>query len=220
MNMPKTTLHGLLATLKDFGYVEQPSFEGRYKLGMSLVEIGTKFINNLDVRKIAAKHIQRLVEDTDETVHLTTLSKGEVLYIDKHESSKSIRLITEIGARLPVHCTGVGKALIAYLPPDEIARIVELKALTRYTKNTITDPQKLTIELAKVRKQGYAEDNEEILEGLICIAAPIWDHTGVVCSAISISGPSFRLTAAAVNHMKKRIVETAKDISLDLGWGK
>lgn len=218
MDMAKSTIHGLLSTLRDYGYIEQSDFDGNYRLGIILFEIGSKVAENWDVRKVAAPYIQKLVEETGETVHLVVLDKGEVLYIDKHESTQSLRIVSEIGSRLPAHCTGVGKALLAFLTLTEVKRIIASKGLKRYTPNTITDPEKLAMELEQIRKQGYAEDNEEIMESLRCVAAPIWDHNGKACAAISISGPLARMGRERMQLLTEHIVQTAMDISISLGY--
>jgi DNA-binding IclR family transcriptional regulator len=218
MAMAKSTIHGLLSTLRDYGYVEQSDFDGNYRLGIILFEIGSKVADNWNVRKVAAPYIQKLVEETGETVHLVVLDKDEVLYIDKHESTQSLRIVSEIGSRLPAHCTGVGKALLAFIPPTEVKRIIAAKGLKRYTKNTITEPEKLEAELERIRRQGYAEDNEEIMESLRCVAVPIWDYNGKACAAISISGPLTRMGQERMQVLKEHIVQTAMDISINLGY--
>lgn len=218
MNMAKSTLHGLISTLRDFGYIEQSVFDGSYSLGIALFEIGSKVANNWDVRKVSSPYIQKLVEETGETVHLAVLDKGEVLYIDKHESTRSLRIVSEVGSRLPAHCTGVGKMLLAFLQPKEIKRIMATKGMTRYTKNTITDLEKLEIELERIRSLGYAEDNEEIMDSLRCVAAPIWDHNNKVAAAISISGPSSRMDNERMQILREYIVRTAVEISAGLGY--
>lgn len=219
MKMAKSTIHGLLSTMRDFGYIEQSVFDGNYMLGTSLFEIGSKVANNWDVRKIAAPFIQKLVDTTNETVHLVILDKGEVLYIDKHESTRSsFRIVSEIGSRLPTHCTGVGKVLLAYLPPREVKHIIATKGMPRYTKNTITDLAKLELELEKIRMNGYGEDNEEIMDSLRCVAAPIWNHDCKVCAAISISVPCLRMDDDRLKILKENIVSTAIDISAGLGY--
>lgn len=218
MKMPKSTTHGLISTLCDFGYVDQSPFTGKYKLGFKLFELGNIVASRLEVKNVAAPYIQKLVEEMEETVHLTILDKGEVLYIDKRESQQSIRIASRIGARLPAHCTGVGKVLLAFLPAEERKKIIAEKGLKRFTKNTITDPEALEAELAKVREQGYAFDNEEFMDGLKCVAAPIRDHTGKVCAAISISGPTSRLRGEKLNKAVEMVVSVAAGISAELGY--
>ncbi|ADL07166.1 IclR family transcriptional regulator [Thermosediminibacter oceani] len=218
LGLAKSTVHGLLSTLRDFGYVEQSVFTGKYKLGLRLFELGNIVAHGWDVHSVAAPYIQRLVDELGETVHLVVLDKGEVLYIDKRESRHSLRIVSQVGMRLPAHCTGVGKVLLASLPPDEVRRIVAAKGLPRFTKNTITDLETLEKELARVRAQGYAIDNEEIMDSLRCVAAPIRDHSGKVCAAISISGPVARLEGEKLALAIKQVTRTAAEISADLGY--
>ncbi len=218
MDLPKSTLHGLLSTLRDYGYIEQSAFDGRYRLGVRLFEIGNAVANNWDVRRVAAPYIQQLVEELEETVHLVILDKGEVLYIDKRESRQSLRIVSQVGMRLPAHCTGVGKVLLAYLHPGEVKRIIALKGLPRYTRNTITDPHRLEAELEKIRSQGYAIDNEEIMDSLRCVAAPLREYNGKVCAAISVSGPAARMDGERLQLVIDRITRTAAEISARLGY--
>ncbi len=219
LEAPKSTVHGLLSTLCECGYVEQSPLDGCYRLGVHLFELGMAVADNWDVRKIAAPYIERLLSEMQETVHLVVLDNGEVLYIDKRESNQSLRIVSKVGARLPAHCTGVGKVLLAYLPPAEVKKIIETKGLCKYTRNTITDPNLLEKELQKVRRQGYAIDNEEIMDGLRCVAAPIRDHKGDVCAAISISGPAVRLDEDRLPIAIDRVTKTADEISAALGNG-
>ncbi|MDI6879171.1 MAG: IclR family transcriptional regulator [Desulfitobacteriaceae bacterium] len=218
MKIAKSTAYGLLATLRDFNYIEQSPFDGKYRLGIRLFEVGNIVANTWDVRQVAAPYIQSLVDDLEETVHLVILDKGEVLYIDKRESKQSFRIVSQVGNRLPAHCTGVGKALLANLPASELKRIIATKGLNRYTENTITDMKTLEEELKKIRLQGYSIDNEEIMDGLRCVAVPIRDYSGRVCSAISISGPTARMVGERFNTVIEHIIKTGLDISGSLGF--
>lgn len=218
LKMPKSTTHGLISTLCSFGYVDQSSFTGKYRLGLRLFELGNIVAMRLEVKSVAAPYIEKLLDETQETVHLTILDNGEVLYIDKRESHQSIRIASRVGARLPAHCTGVGKVLLAFLPAEERKKIIAEKGLKRFTKNTITDPEALEAELARVREQGYAFDNEEFMEGLRCVAAPIRDYTGKVCAAISISGPVSRLRGEKLGKAVELITSTAAGISSEMGY--
>ncbi len=217
MGIAKSTLHGLLSTLRDFGYVEQSPFTGNYKLGIRLFEIGNMVARSWDVRTVAKAHIHQLVNDVSETVHLAVLDKGDVLYIDKRECEQNLRIVSEVGMRLPAHCSGVGKALLAYLSRPELKRIIKEKGMKRYTKNTITDFETLEKELAKIRERGYAYDREEIMDNLLCVAVPIFNHQKEVCAAISISGPSFRMKEK-LDELTEKVCQTAKEISRGLGY--
>lgn len=218
LDLPKSTLHGLLSTMKDFGYIEQSIFDGKYRLGTVLFEIGNVVAERWDVRKVAAPYLSRLVNSINETVHLVILDKGEVLYIDKRESNQSLKIVSQIGARLPAHCTGVGKTLLAYLSPVEVKKIIEEKGLPKYTENTITDPIKLEKELARIRELGYGEDRGEIMNNLYCVAAPIWDYTNKVCAALSVSLPYSQVTEERRREVINCVIQTTKEISIGLGY--
>jgi len=218
LSLAKSTVHGLISTLKDFGYIEQSEFTGKYRLGIRLFEIGHIVAQGWEVRKVAAPYIQKLLEQMFETVHLAVLDKLEVLYIDKRESGESLRIVSQVGMRLPAHCTGVGKVLMAHLPPEQRAELINKKGLPRLTKNTLTDVEALENEFTRIRTQGFAIDNEEIMDSLRCVAAPIRDQTGMVVSAISLSGPVSRLTGERFEEAIRRVTETAGEISGGLGY--
>lgn len=218
LGLAKTTVHGLISTLKTFGYVEQSAFSGKYKLGVRLFEVGNIVSNGWEVRVVAVPYIQKLVEEMGETVHLVILDRYEVLYIDKRESSGSLHIASQVGMRLPAHCTGVGKVLMAYLSPQERHQIIKTRGLPRFTRNTLTDPVALEAELEKIKKQGYAVDNEEIMDSLRCVAAPIRDQSGKVISALSISGPVSRMQGERFEKALRLCVATAAEISANLGY--
>lgn len=218
LGLAKTTVHGLISTLKTFGYVEQSAFSGKYKLGVRLFEVGNIVSNGWEVRVVAVPYIQKLVEEMGETVHLVILDRYEVLYIDKRESSGSLHIASQVGMRLPAHCTGVGKVLMAYLSPQERHQIIKTRGLPRYTRNTLTDPVALEAELEKIKKQGYAVDNEEIMDSLRCVAAPIRDQSGKVISALSVSGPVSRMQGERFEKALRLCVATAAEISANLGY--
>lgn len=217
MDVSKSTVHGLLSTLKDFGYIEQCPLTGNYKLGKRLFEIGSIVASFWDVRTAAGPYLQQLMESISETVHLVILDKGEVLYIDKRESHQSLRIVSQMGMRLPAHCTGVGKVLLAHISSSEVNKVILDNGLKRFTKNTITDREQLERELRLIMEQGYAVDNEEIMDSLRCVAAAVFDHGGKACAAISISGPVARLSGERFELAVNMVVQAARDISLALG---
>jgi len=218
LSLAKSTVHGLISTLKDFGFVEQSAFTGKYKLGIRLFEVGQIVAQGWEVRAVAAPYITKLLEELGETVHLVVLDKLEVLYIDKRESGRSLRIVSQVGMRLPAHCTGVGKVLMAHLPPWKRRELIDTKGLPRFTRNTLTDEDALEDELTRIRTQGFGIDNEEIMDSLRCVAAPIRDQTGNVVSAISLSGPVSRLKGEWLEKAILRVIETAEEISSGLGY--
>jgi DNA-binding IclR family transcriptional regulator len=217
LDLKKATAHRLLATLLRRGLVAQDPITRRYRLGMKLWELGVLATSHVDWADRVKPHLQQLTSATGETTHLAVLNDGQVLYVDKVESNRSLRMPSQVGRRLPVHCTGVGKALVAYLPPEVFPGIVARHGLASFTANTITDPVLLQGELELVRVRGYAVDQEEIEEGLVCIAAPIRDHTSHVVAAVSVAGPSSRLRPETIETTAREVVETAARISVALG---
>lgn len=218
-NLPKATVHRILATLKNGRLVNQDPENRKYKLSLKLFELGSLVFRKLKLREAALPFIEELSEKSGETVHLGILDKDEVISIEKADSSFSLRSSIYIGKRAPAYCTGVGKALLAFQPLDKMHLFLQSKR-KKYTANTITDANKLEEELEKVRKEGFAVDNMEHEEGVRCVAAPIRNHEGKVVASISISGPSVRLTEEKISQLALMVKETAKNISKELGFSK
>jgi DNA-binding IclR family transcriptional regulator len=218
LNVNKSTLHGTLTTLLNRGYLEQDHETGKYKLGLAILSIADAALKDLDLRNKAKPIIKKLSQKHNETVHMVVLRQGKVVYIEKQESAQSMRIHTEIGKRLPAHCTGVGKVLLAWLDKEERKKIIEQHGLSKFTLNTITDEETLERHLEEIRKNGYATDNEEIEEGLRCVAAPIRDYSGKVIAAISIAGPSMRMSLKKLEEMAQSVMDAAMEISRAIGY--
>ncbi|MDR3225654.1 MAG: IclR family transcriptional regulator [Clostridiales Family XIII bacterium] len=218
LGIAKSTLHGILATLHSIGYVNKDAESGNYRLGLHLFEIGNSISRKLDERRIAKPYMQALAEKTGETVHLAVLEGGEVLYINKQESNSSIRIITESGLKLPVHCSGLGKALLSGWPDGEIIALLEKKGMAKYTETTITGVKDFMKEIERVRRQGYASDRQEFMIGLRCVAAPIYNINGKVICAISISGPISRMSGDLLEAKRTHLMKAAGAISKKLGY--
>ncbi len=216
LGWPKSTVHGVLSTLVQYRYAEQSDETGRYRLGIRFFELGIKVGKMWDIRSIAIPYMQKLNTELGEMVQLGTEDRGEMLYLEKLDSTHLIRIVSEIGGRLPIHCTGLGKAILAYMPPLKVKQIIREHGLTSYTANTITHPAALERELQKIREQGYAIDDGEIMLGLRCVAAPIFDGKGQVKYALSISGIQNNLEGARLERIKNRVVETAAAITKTL----
>jgi len=222
MHLPKGTTHRLVSSLSYFGYVRQDQNTKNYFLGFKLVELGNMLLGQLDLRKEAELFLRNLAQRTKETVHLVILDGNEIVYLDKLETEPhtgGLRMASRVGSRNPAHSCAVGKALMAYLPAEALARIVEEKGLPKRTGNTITDYNQLKEHMTLVRKQGYAVDDEENERGIRCVAAPIFNEAGKAVAAISVSGPAFRVTKKSVQEkLKKEVMETALWISQRLGF--
>lgn len=218
LDLKKATAHRLLASLRRRNMVAQDPLTRRYRLGGKLWELGSVATNQVDWSERVKPFLEQLTRETGETSHLAVLNDGQVLYVEKVESSRSLRMPSQVGRRLPFHCTGVGKALVAYLPDEVLAGLIDRRGLTRFTRSTITDRARLRAELATVRERGYAVDDEEIEEGLVCFAAPVRDHTAHVVAAISIAGPSSRLRVEDAARHAPAVRRAADAISAALGW--
>lgn len=218
LDLHKSTIHRLLMVLERHRLVERAPETGKYGLGLKLFELGSKASLRVGLGERARPYLERLARETGETAHLCALDRGEVVYLEKVEPHRTVRVPTSIGQRNPVHCTAVGKALIAFLPEVELDELVRRHGLAAHTPNTITDETLLKRELRAVRERGYAVDDEEIEEGLRCVGAPIRDHGGRVVASISVAGPAFRLTRGKVGGVARALVKCAAELSRDLGY--
>jgi len=217
LQLHKSTVHRLLMVLESYRFVDKNPLTGRYRLGMRLFELGSKAVANLNLRDRARLKLERLAFETNETVHLCVMDHGEMLYLDKVEPQRSVRLASSVGRRISAHCSGVGKAMLAYMEEGKVREILRKSGLPSITKNTITTPAVLRVELQKIHERGYAVDNEENEEGVRCIAAPIFDYSGQAVAAVSISGPTFRLGQSQVPSLAKIVLGIAAEISQELG---
>ena len=218
MQRPKSTLHGILATLRDYKLVDQSEANGRYRLGVRLFEYGQKVARSWDIHGLAIPVMQELNRRFGEMVQLATEDDGEVLYLEKLDSTRIIRIVSETGARLPMHCSGLGKVLLAYKSQHEAKRILTKSGMPRMSRNTITDMQRMSAELEKIRVQGFAVDDCEIMEGLRCVAAPIRSRDGLVRYAISVSGLAEVLSGAYFDNLCGAVVKAADEISFLMGY--
>src|SRR5258705_153274 len=217
LGLAKSTVDRLATTLVEYDILEQNRETGKYRLGLALFELGTLVRRKMDTNSGAQVQIHSLAEETGETVQLAILDHLSVLYIRIRESKQAVRMSSGLGSRAPAHCTSVGKALLAYQPPEVIQQVID-NGLKRYTEHTITEGAALIEELATVRQKGYAIDDEEIEVGLRCVAAPIRDHTGQVTAAISVAAPVQRMTKKNIQATIPSVVAAAEAISRRLGY--
>lgn len=209
----KSSTYRIVRNLEKVAYLERIPETQYYKLGFGLYYLGMNSESYGPILTAARPLLSGLNESCGETVHLAVLHQGKPLYIDKIESSERVLQIrSRIGSKLPGHCSGVGKMLLAFVDERKLAEVIEEWGFTKFTDNTITDPALFAKELKKIRQQGYAIDNEEIEYGLKCIAAPILDSGGNIVAAASISTTKERFKSDFENF-KDLILETTKDIS-------
>src|ERR1700756_3320323 len=174
LQLHKSTAHRFLMVLERHHMVER-TVNGKFRLGLRLYDFGNRAIEQYDLRDRAQPHLRRLVHETEETAHLCILEAARMIYIDKIEPARSVRMITRVGASNPVHCTSVGKAILAFLPEERIAYVIRRTKFERFRHRTIGTPEALRAEIEKTRRRGYAVDDEELEEGLRCIAVPVLD---------------------------------------------
>ena len=217
LGLAKSTVHRLATTLVEYDILEQNRESGKYRLGLALFELGTLVRRKMDAASGSQEQIHALADATGETVQLAILDHLSVLYIRIRESRQAVRMSSGLGSRAPAHCTGVGKALLAFQPPEVVQQVID-NGLKRYTEHTITDAGALKEELAAIRSRGYAIDDEEIEVGLRCVAAPIRDHSGHVTAAISVAAPVQRMSKKNVQATIPSVVAAAEAISRRLGY--
>ena len=220
LDIHKSTIYRLLSTLSYRGYVEQDSRTNNYKVGIKLFEVGSSVLNKMDLRSKIKPHLEQLMLDTKETVHLGILDDYEVVYIDKVESNETIRMYSKIGRRVPTHCTSLGKVLLAYSPEEVVDNAIQVKGLPKYTENTITDPDEFKERLARVRERGYAIDDEEQEPNIRCLAGPIFNYDGEIIAAFSISGPLMRMSEERVDDLSALVKDYSTRISASFGYYK
>ena len=213
-----SSVHRILDTLRHRGYVEQDPDTQRYQLGLKLVELGMSKLYQVDLIKETTPYLKELVAQYNETTYLGVLVGREVLVVAREDCTRNIRMVSEIGKRVPAHCTALGKVLLAYLPREQRKKILEGRKLSQFTKNTITSKRELEKELKKVREQGFAVDRGEYEDELHCVGAPIRNYQEKVVGAISIAGPAFRMDVDKRDDLKKALIQTAREISKRLGY--
>jgi DNA-binding IclR family transcriptional regulator len=215
----KSTVQRLVTTLENEGFLERVyPHKGMYQLGPQILHLGTVASHSSDLRTIAQPYLDRLCSKTQETTHLCVVSKFQCYYLEKIDSPRSIRLVTFVGQRMPLHSTGVGKALMSGMSIKEIDRVIADQGLKRFTPNTLTDRDSLLAELTRIRETGLSFDKEEMEMGLRCAAAPIFDSSGKVVAAVSISGPVQRMGDQILPEFSRLVRKTALQISERLGY--
>ena len=218
LGLDRSTTYRILLSLEKCGLVEKDEKTGEYALGLAAFELGNAYLRRMDFIQLSKPVMAELAQKVQETVHLAVLSDTEIFYVDKAESPRPLGVMSKIGQRGPLHCTALGKVLLAYQPEEEQMKIIRKIKLLPYTPKTITSRQKLLEELKVVRKQGYALDHREIEEDVECIGAPIRDHRGNVIAALSISGPQKKINTTGEKQFVSSVVEATALISSKLGY--
>src|SRR6267142_1797920 len=218
LKLHKSTVHRLMMVLEQHRLVVKNPDTGRYRLGLRLYELGSRAIDGLDLRGRARPYLDRLQAEFGETVFCCILDEGQVFYVEKVESQRSVRTACTVGSRAPAYCTAVGKAMLAELPDAEVSKIVRRWGLKPVTANTITTAGALKTELKAVRTRGYAIDDEEKEQGLRCVSAAVRGHSGKLFAAMSVSGPAFRITKERIPGVGQAVMRAANELSAELGY--
>jgi IclR family transcriptional regulator, KDG regulon repressor len=215
--LTRPTTYRLISTLAARGYVASGQ-DGRYRLGSKMLSLSKRLIEHAQLPQLARPDLEALCQEAGESVHLGVLEDTEVLYLDKVESVTAARMYSVVGTRNPLHSTSLGKAILAFLPQNERKMLLNRIAYTQRTPNTITDRDSLEQHLEQVRAQGFAVDNVENEEGIRCVGVPVLGNAEIPIAAISISGPTVRMTPERVEELAPMLQETGRRISEKFGF--
>ncbi len=213
-----STCHHLLATLMKSGYVAQVPGRRTYALGARVLHLGQAFMRQVDLPRRAQPVLDRLNEVTGEAVHLAVLQGDQVVTVAKSEARQAVRVDAGvIGSAEPPHATATGKAMLAWLPDDQVRRILDVNGLRRFTPNTITDRAALIEDMRHVRRNGFAIDREEFQQGVVCVGAAVRDHSGAVIGSLSASAPAFRASDEHLALIRQAVGHAARELSAEFG---
>ncbi len=216
--LSKPTVWRFVRALHGRGYIKKDPGTGRYKLGLKILNLTSQFLQSVQFREVAVPYLRRLQEMTGETVNLAVLDEGEVIYIERRESPSTMRAPFLMGKRAPAFCTALGRSMLAYMSPEDALRILSGSPRAPRTPKTVTDINEIISKLQEVRRQGIAFDDEEHQMGNRCIGAPIFDITGKVLAAISVTGSLERLSPDRIPAIVEIVKDVASSISAELGW--
>jgi IclR family acetate operon transcriptional repressor len=215
--LPRSTVHNYLSTLEQEEYVVND--DGQYEVGIRFLELGAYARNRRQIYEIAEPEVSWLAEETDELANLLIEEHGRGTYLQRARGEKAVQVEAHVGTRVSLHSTALGKSILAHLSESRVDEIIEMHGLEPTTPKTITDRAELFERLAEIRERGYAIDDEERLEGLRCVAAPILSTEGRVLGAVSVSGPSHRIRDDRFREtLPNRILEAVNVIELNVTY--
>lgn len=210
---PKATLYRLLQTLTHQNMLAFDPERQTYAPGMRLVRLAHAAWAQSSLAPLARPYIDRLSADLGETIHLAQLDEGQVLYVDKRNAQRPVEMFSQAGKVGPAYCTGVGKAMLAHLPPEALDAALQRQSFHRFTEQTLDTPGRLLDELEAIRLRGFSFDREEHEPGIICVAVPILTRAGKVMGALSVTSTTARTSLDALGLLAPRIRETAVEIA-------
>lgn len=207
----KSSVHNIVSTYEQCGMLTKNQKSGKYRLGLRILELSHVLLHNHDLRQVANPYMKELAAHTGETCHLACCLDKQVLYVDTVLPDESMLVRSITGLKAPMYCTGIGKALLAYMPDDFIGEVMAM-GYEQFTPNTITDDTRLLEELSHIRRRGYSIDQMEHEYGVKCIGAPVFNRSGAPVAAISITGPSLRFAEEAIPALGAEVLATARKI--------
>ncbi len=215
--MSRPTTYRLLSTLQSRGYIANNEHE--YTLGSKILSLSGSLLASFNLHSMSYPYLRELSRISGETTYVSILDGTEILYINKVESKQAVHSNCTIGSRNHLYCSSMGKAILAFLPPDERDFILDkISPLKAFTPNTITERAALLAELERIRNQGYAIDDIEGEDNVRCVGAPIFDHVGRPFAAMSLSGPAFRLSTGSLHDLSSLVVDVTQRISSQMGY--
>ena len=215
--LPPSTTYRLLITLEKLDYVHQAGDLGLWYVGLQAFTVGSSFLANRDFVAVSHVSMHRLMEQAGETANLAILDGTDAVFVAQVQSREVMRILVKLGSRAPLHASGVGKAIFAALPDEQIDAILKVKGLPRITENTITAPETMWAALRVIRQRGWSFDDEEHLPGTRCVASPIYNEHAESLGAISIAGPSARLPDERIKQLGPVVAHTAEELTRKLG---
>ena len=219
LSLHKNNVFRLLATLESKGYIEQNRNNEHYRLGIKSLELGKAFLSHTGLIKVALERLEKLCSEVKETAYLGIMREHQVFYIEDAEANQALRVASRLGTRLTPLCTAIGKIILAHYDEDEREKVIENNPIVRFTDNTILTKEKLLEELDMIKERGYAVDNEELDDGVKCIAGPVFNYNDQIVAGVSVSGPSSRLTAEQIeNFYSKKVMECSRNLSIAIGY--
>ena len=210
--LSKSSVHRILMALVERRYVEKNEITKQYRLGFRPLTLASAVLDSLEIKHIARNELKKISNITGETVHLMCIDGLEALYVDKIDTPDPVGLKSQIGKRLPLYCTGGGKAMLAFKGDAFIQNYIKSVSFVKYTPATLTSPQEILSELEHIREVGYAIDNEEHHTNIHCIAVPLVKNTHEVVASISISAPAYRFPIQQAIQYKDLLIDSAKNI--------
>lgn len=216
LDLPAPTAHRLLATLEAAGFVQQAA-NGEFRIGVRAFRVGTAFLDHRNLVVQAYPFLKDLMDQSGETANLAVIESGQAVFVEQVQCRELMRMSAKLGARAPMHASGVGKAMLAAMDPKSASAALGRAELPRYTEHTIVAPERLAAELAAIRTRGYSIDDEEHALGLRCVAAAVLDETGAPWAALSLAGPVTRFTPERIETLGELVSATARDLTAMLG---